>query len=52
VFSAVVDMTVIKLLLVIAATWNVDAIHADAPNAYVQAELDDDYDLYMEMPRE
>jgi hypothetical protein len=48
---AVVDMTVIKLLLAIAATWNVDAIHADAPNAYVQAELGDDYDLYMELPR-
>ncbi len=51
VFSAVVDMTVIKLLLAIAATWNVDAIHADAPNAYVQAELGDDYDIYMELPR-
>ncbi len=51
VFSAVVDMTVIKLLLAIVATWNVDAIHANAPNAYVQAELGDDYDLYMALPR-
>jgi hypothetical protein len=50
VFSAVVDMTVIKLLMAIAVTWNVDAIHADAPNAYVQAELGEDYDLYMELP--
>lgn len=44
------DMVVVKVLLTIAVTWGVEAIQADVPNAYVQAELESKYDLFMEIP--
>jgi hypothetical protein len=40
----------VKILLAMATTWNVDAIQADVPNAYVQADLESKCDLYMEVP--
>ena len=35
-FAAVMDMTPVKVILALAATWGVPAKHGDVPNAYVK----------------
>ena len=35
-FAAVMDMSTVKVLLALAATWGVPAKHGDMPNAYVK----------------
>ena len=37
-FTAVMDMSTVKVILALAATWGVPAKHGDIPNAYVKAE--------------
>ncbi|KAG3110051.1 hypothetical protein PI124_g8068 [Phytophthora idaei] len=37
-FAAAIDMTSVKLILVLARKWRVPAKHGDVPNAYVKAD--------------
>ena len=37
-FSAVMDISTVKVVLALAATWGVTAKHGGIPNAYVRAE--------------
>ncbi|KAG3192366.1 hypothetical protein PC128_g10586 [Phytophthora cactorum] len=37
-FAAGIDMTSVKLILVLARKWRIPAKHGDVPNAYVKAE--------------
>ncbi|KAG3098783.1 hypothetical protein PI124_g16096 [Phytophthora idaei] len=41
-FAAKIDMTSVKLILVLARKWRVPAKHGDVPNAYVKAEKGDE----------
>uniref|UniRef100_A0AAV1U887 Integrase catalytic domain-containing protein n=1 Tax=Peronospora matthiolae TaxID=2874970 RepID=A0AAV1U887_9STRA len=37
-FAAVMDLSTVKVILALAATWGVPAKHGDIPNAYVEAD--------------
>ena len=37
-FAAVMDLSTVKVILVLSRRWNVPARHGDVPNAYVKAE--------------
>ena len=41
-FAAVMDMSTVKIILALAATWEVGAKHGDIPNAYVKADKEAD----------
>lgn len=46
--AAVIDMSSVELILVLARKWGVPAKHGDVPNAYVKADKEADLDLYMQ----
>uniref|UniRef100_A0AAV1VF53 Reverse transcriptase Ty1/copia-type domain-containing protein n=1 Tax=Peronospora matthiolae TaxID=2874970 RepID=A0AAV1VF53_9STRA len=46
-FAAVMDLSTVKLILVLSRRWNVPARHGDVPNAFVKAEKEEHLDIYM-----
>ncbi|OWZ15198.1 putative mitochondrial protein [Phytophthora megakarya] len=50
-FAAVIDMTCVKLILVLARKWRVPAKHGDVPNAYVKADKEEDLWIYIRVPQ-
>ncbi|GMF47391.1 unnamed protein product [Phytophthora fragariaefolia] len=50
-FAAVIDMTSVNLILVLARKWGVPAKHGDVPNAYVKAEKEAELDIYLRIPQ-
>ena len=50
-FAAVMDLSTVKIILALAATWVAPAKHGDIPNAYVKADKEAHLDIYLHMPR-
>ncbi|GMF18948.1 unnamed protein product [Phytophthora fragariaefolia] len=50
-FAAVIDLTSVKLILVLARKWRVPAKHGDVPNAYVKAEKEAGLIIYIHLPQ-
>ena len=50
-FAAVMDMSTVKIILALAATWGVVAKHGDIPNAYVKADKESDLEILLQVPR-
>ncbi|POM67045.1 Pol Polyprotein [Phytophthora palmivora] len=46
-FAAVIDMTSVKLILVLVRKWGVPAKHGGVPNAYVKADKEEELRIYM-----
>lgn len=50
-FAAVMDMSTVKIILALAATWGDVAKHGDIPNAYVKADKESDLEILLQVPR-
>uniref|UniRef100_A0AAV1T842 Polyprotein n=1 Tax=Peronospora matthiolae TaxID=2874970 RepID=A0AAV1T842_9STRA len=50
-FAAVMDMSTVKVIIALAATWNVPAKHGDIPNAYVRANKEANLEILLQVPR-
>ncbi len=50
-FTEVMDTAMFHVMAALSLTWNSDLIHGDVPNAYVKAEAENGYDLYMVQPK-
>ncbi|KAE9289670.1 hypothetical protein PF008_g25829 [Phytophthora fragariae] len=50
-FSAVIEMSSVKLVFVLARKWRVPAKHGDVPNAYVKADKEAELDIFLHLPR-
>ncbi|KAE9098045.1 hypothetical protein PF006_g23440 [Phytophthora fragariae] len=50
-FSAVIEMSSVKLIFVLARKWRVPAKHGDVPNAYVKADKEAELDIFLHLPR-
>uniref|UniRef100_A0AAV1TTK9 Reverse transcriptase Ty1/copia-type domain-containing protein n=1 Tax=Peronospora matthiolae TaxID=2874970 RepID=A0AAV1TTK9_9STRA len=50
-FAAVMDLSTLKVILALAATWWVPAKHGDIPNSYVKADKEPHLRIYLQMPR-
>uniref|UniRef100_A0AAV1UAW8 Uncharacterized protein n=1 Tax=Peronospora matthiolae TaxID=2874970 RepID=A0AAV1UAW8_9STRA len=49
-FAAVTDMSTVKVILALAATWKVPAKTGDISNAYVKADKEVHLDIYLQVP--
>ena len=49
-FAPVMELSAVKVILVLAQLWGVDARHGDIPNAYVKAEKEEELTIHMELP--
>uniref|UniRef100_A0AAV1TE28 Reverse transcriptase Ty1/copia-type domain-containing protein n=1 Tax=Peronospora matthiolae TaxID=2874970 RepID=A0AAV1TE28_9STRA len=45
------DMSTVKVLLALAATWGVPAKHGDIPNAYVKADKEPNLEVLLQVPQ-
>ena len=45
------DLSTVKVILVLSRRWNVPARHGDVPNAIVKAENEPHLDVYMKVPK-
>ncbi|GMF48933.1 unnamed protein product [Phytophthora fragariaefolia] len=50
-FAAVIEMTSVKLILVLARKWGVPAKHGEVPNAYVKDVKEAEPDIYLRIPQ-
>ncbi|GMF44998.1 unnamed protein product [Phytophthora fragariaefolia] len=50
-FAAVIEMSSVKLILVLARKWRVPAKHGDVPNAYVKAKKEAELAIYIRIPQ-
>ena len=50
-FAAVMDMSMVKILIALAATWGVLAKHGDIPNAYVKAKKESHLEIFLQIPQ-
>ena len=50
-FAAVMDISKVKIVLALAASWGVPAKRSDIPNAYVKAEKEAHLDIRLLVPR-
>ncbi|CAI5705438.1 unnamed protein product [Peronospora effusa] len=50
-FAAVMDLSTVKMILMLSRRWKVPARHGDVPNAYVKAEKEEHLDIYMKVPK-
>ena len=50
-FAAVMDISTVKFILALAATWGVPAKHGDIPNAYVEAEKESHLQICLHVQR-
>nr|CCA19666.1 hypothetical protein PITG_05283 [Albugo laibachii Nc14] len=51
-FAVVMDLSTVKVILVLSRRWNAPARHGDVPKAYVKAEKEPHLDFYMKVPKE
>ena len=50
-FPAVMEMSTVKVILALAATWGVSAKHGDIPNAYVKADKESHLEILLQVPQ-
>eukprot|EP00644_Phytophthora_capsici_P012595 jgi/Phyca11/112904/e_gw1.23.435.1 len=50
-FAAVIEMSSVKVILMLARKWRVPAKHGDVPNAYVKAEKEANMDIFVDLPQ-
>ncbi|KAG2790690.1 hypothetical protein PC129_g17557 [Phytophthora cactorum] len=50
-FAAVMELSTVKVILVFARRWGVPARHGDIPNAYVKADKEQHFEIYLEIPQ-
>ncbi|POM74260.1 Integrase catalytic core protein [Phytophthora palmivora] len=50
-FAAVIEMSSVKLILVLARKWRVPAKHGDVPKAYVKAKKEAELAIYIRIPQ-
>ena len=50
-FAPVLDMATASFILAMGAIWGVPPRHGDIPNAYVRAEGEKDFKIYMQVPK-
>ena len=50
-FAAVMDLSTVKVILALAATWGMPAKHSDIPNSYAKADKKPHLRIYLQMPR-
>ena len=50
-FAAVMELSTVKVILVLALRWGVPARHGDIPNAYVKADKEEHLDIYLAIPQ-
>ena len=46
-FAAVMELSTVKVILVLALRWGVPARHRDIPNAYVKADKEEHLDVFL-----
>uniref|UniRef100_A0AAV1UCR1 Integrase catalytic domain-containing protein n=1 Tax=Peronospora matthiolae TaxID=2874970 RepID=A0AAV1UCR1_9STRA len=51
-FAAVMELSTVKVIIVLALRWGVPARHGDIPNAYVKADKEKHLDIYLAIPQE
>ncbi|CEG48397.1 FOG: Transposon-encoded proteins with TYA, reverse transcriptase, integrase domains in various combinations [Plasmopara halstedii] len=49
-FAAVMDLSTVKVILGLVATWVVPAKHGDIPSAYVKADKEKDLEILLHVP--
>ena len=49
--TAIMNMTTVKMIIALAATWGVPAKHGDVPNVYVKAEKEQHLEIKMHVPK-
>ena len=49
-FAAVMDLSTVKVILALAATWDVPAKYGDIPYAYLKADKEVHMDIYLKLP--
>uniref|UniRef100_A0AAV1TEM5 Reverse transcriptase Ty1/copia-type domain-containing protein n=1 Tax=Peronospora matthiolae TaxID=2874970 RepID=A0AAV1TEM5_9STRA len=49
--AAVMDLSTVKIILMLSRRWKVPARHIDVPNACVKAEKEEHLDIYISMPK-
>lgn len=50
-FAAVMKLSMVKVILVLALRWGVPARQGDIPNAYVKADKEERLDIYLAIPQ-
>ena len=50
-FAAVMDMSTVKVILALVATWGVPVKHGDIPNAYVKADKESHLEILLQVPK-
>ena len=50
-FAAVMDMSTVKIILALAATWGVVAKHGDVLNTCVKADKESDLEILLQVPK-
>ena len=50
-FAAVMELSTVKVILVLALRWGVPARHRDIPNAYVKADKEEHFYIYLAIPQ-
>uniref|UniRef100_A0AAV1U042 Reverse transcriptase Ty1/copia-type domain-containing protein n=1 Tax=Peronospora matthiolae TaxID=2874970 RepID=A0AAV1U042_9STRA len=50
-FAAVVELSTVKVILVLALRWGVPARHGEIPNAYVKDDKEEHLDIYLAIPQ-
>lgn len=51
IFAAVMKLSTIKVVLVLARKWGVPARHRDIPNAYVKEDKGENLEIYLHIPQ-
>ncbi|CAI5711699.1 unnamed protein product [Peronospora destructor] len=50
-FAAVMELSTVKIILVLALGWGVPARHGDIPNAYVKADKEEHLEIFIAVPQ-
>ena len=50
-FAPVMDLMTVRIILILSQLWNVAAKQGDVPNAYVRADSEEKFDIYMYIPK-
>uniref|UniRef100_A0AAV1T532 Integrase catalytic domain-containing protein n=1 Tax=Peronospora matthiolae TaxID=2874970 RepID=A0AAV1T532_9STRA len=50
-FAAVMELSTVKVILVLALRWGVPARHGDIPNAYVKANKEEHLEIFLVIPQ-
>nr|CCA13862.1 retrotransposon 4 protein putative [Albugo laibachii Nc14] len=50
-FASLMDLSTVKVILVLAMRWGVPARHGDIPNAYVKVDKEEHLEIYLAIPQ-